>query len=129
MAVVILVSRDNLVLQDMAGRVDEELGILVKEVRILKVMQVVEHTTVHMSVDHRHGIAKVAGIGHLAKRGAVGVVLAILVVVQIKQVVRRALQQGRVDIRTRNVEPRIDISILLNERSEVDGVVRQLLAL
>ena len=76
----------------MAGRVDIELGVLVKEVRVLKVMQVVEHAAVHMTVDHRDRIAKVARVGHLAKRGAVGVVLAVPVMVQIKQVVRRALQ-------------------------------------
>ena len=122
MAIVILIGRDNLVRQNMARRVDIELAVLVKEVRVLKVMQVVEHAAVHMAVDHRDGIAKVARVCHLAKRRAVGVVLAVLVVVQIKQVVRRALQQGRVDIRTRNVEPCIDIGILLNERCKVDGL-------
>ena len=49
--------------------------------------------------------------------------------VQIEQVVRRALQQGRIDIRTRNVEPRINVSVLLNKRSEVDGVIGQFFTL
>ena len=113
----------------MAGCVDIELGVLVKKVRILKVMQVMEHATVYMPINHRDGIAKVTGVCHLAKSGAVRIVFAIFIVIEIKQVVRRALQQGRIDIGARDIEPSVDIGILLNERSEVDGVIRQLVVL
>ena len=88
-----------------------------------------EHAPVHMAIDHRDGVTKIAGVGHLAKGGAVRIVLAILVVIEIEQVIHRALQQGRIDIGARDIEPGVNVGILLDQWSKIDGIIRQLVVL
>ena len=124
MAVVVQVGRDNAVGERMPRRVDIQRVMLVEEVLVLEVVQGGEHGAVLqvVAVEHRHGVAEIGVVGQLGVDGSLDGVVAVFVMVEVEEVVRGALQHREVHIGAGNVDPRVDIGVLLLQRREVDGV-------
>ena len=116
MAVVVEVGRYHAVGEHVSRRVDAQRVMLVEEVLVLEVVQRGEHGAVLQVVAVKHG-------NRVGEDGALHGVLAVLVVVEVEEVVRGALQHGQVHVGAGYVDPCVDVGILLLERDKIDGVL------
>ena len=91
-------------------------------------MQRGEHRVVHdvVAVQHGDGIGEVGRVRHLGKHRAFDGRLAVAVMIEVEEVVSRPLEHGKVDVRVRHVEPRVDVGALPAQRLKVDRILRRL---
>ena len=74
-----------------------------------------------MSVEHGHGVLKGGGVVALGEDAAAGEIGLVDGVVDVEQVVRRALNDGVVDDRAGHLDPGVDLVVHGLQLVEVDG--------
>ena len=107
MAVIVIESRDDLIIKPFVGGVDGEPAVGFKKSAVLKIMKGREHRAVFhvMPVEHRDAVGKILFIAELRINRAGIAVRLLKIVVDIEVIVVIALQNGVIDIGVRDLDP------------------------
>ena len=124
---IVLVGRDHLIRENVPGRVHVERIILLEELGIFKVVQRGKNAIHIVAVNHRDRIGKILSVGELRERTANRTVVAILIMIEVERIVERTLLNGRVYLRTGNIEPCVRFNVLAPQGRKVNWVIGELL--
>ena len=105
MTAIVLVGRDHLIRENVPGCVHVKRIVLLEELGIFKVVQRSKDAIHIVAVNHRDRIGKILSVGKLRERTTNGAVISVLVVVEIEGIIEHALLNGRVYLRTGDIEP------------------------